>query len=228
MKIDQNYFKIKDEGVLNIDSTLNKNESILWKSRPKHLSYALQKCASFFPIALLWGAIDFSMIFFIIKNGQLPFAMILFILCFFALHLTPVWIFFAQLIKGLAELKYNKYYITNERIINQSGKSGRIIDEIPLEQIQSVNIKRSFWDKLFRVGDIYINGDKTSTVFFDIHDSEMIFSKLEEIVKMASKEAKNKTFYENNTICEYCGSYYDKNSVNCPICGAKNTFYKKD
>ncbi len=223
MKIDQNYFKTKTDECLDINKTLGKNEMILWKSKPKRISYALQKCASFFPVALLWGAIDIGIIVLLFSQGAITPLTFFFIIPFFALHLMPVWIFLWQLFKGLAELKYNKYYITNERIINQSGKSGRIIDEIKLEELNSINIKRSFWDKLFRVGDIYITGNKAATVFFDIHDCEMVYSKLDDIAKQATKEAKNKTFYENNVVCEYCDSCYDKKLNNCPICGARNS-----
>lgn len=222
MKIDQNYFKINETSSLDINSTLGKNEIILWKSKPKKISYAMQKCAAFFPFALLWGLFDVGCIFLIFSTGQKSMSILLFIIPFFAIHLAPVWIFIAQLVKGFNELKYNKYYITNKRVINQTGKLGRVIDEVKLEDLKSVNLKRSFWDKLFRVGDIYLTGSKSSTVLFDIHDSEMVYSKLNDIAIMATKEAKNKTFYENNTVCEYCDSCYDKKLNNCPICGAKN------
>ncbi len=222
--IDENYFKQTEETkVASTADLLNSREKVLWKGRPKKFAYVMSKSISMMPIALIWGAIDFTIIFTALPSFDEVGGLVIFFVFFFALHLMPVWIWLGSIIKATKEMKTLEYVITNKRILEVRGGQNKYLQcQVDLDDLKTVNLKKSFIDKMLKVGDIYISGNKgKNIVLFDITNSEFITNKISGLC-LNNKEttAKKAEFYKNNYECSHCGTYYDANVSKCPSCGA--------
>ena len=186
--INENYFKnskTETSQPTQIEDIIAKDEQILWRGKPKRKAYILSSIFSMFPFALIWLLFDGVFIVTMIATNafsQMPTAAILGIIVFFAFHLTPVWIWLGNIITASKGYKNLEYVFTNKRIIIRSGIIGIDFKNIYYSEIQSVNLKVGIFDKMLKVGDIYIKSKNSSQVLFDISDPYFITQKLQEIV----------------------------------------------
>ena len=187
-KINENYFKNSkntNSSATEIKDILNKDEQILWQGKPKKNAYILGSIFTMFPIGIVWLLFDGGFIATMIATGalkQMPIGMLIGIIAFFAFHLLPVWIWLGHIITANRNYKNLEYAFTNKRIIIKSGIIGIDFKNIYYSEIESVNLKVGLFDKLFKVGDIYIKSNNQSQVLFDIEDPYFITQKLQEIV----------------------------------------------
>lgn len=134
------------------------------------------------PIAILWLIIDGGFIagMCIIGKDMLAFIWAI-IVPFFAIHLMPVWIWISKIIHASTSHKNIEYAFTQKRIII---RTGLIVDfkNIYYSDITGVNLRVGFFDKLFKVGDIYISSQMLSAVLYDIPDPYFILKKIQKIV----------------------------------------------
>lgn len=217
--IDENFFKQKVK-IKTLEEQLEPDEKVLWKGCPKKTSYAINKSIQMMPIAIIWGLIDFGLLFgIIIPQGVFAEAWF-FLIPFFALHLMPVWIWLAQLIKASKELRGTKYVITNRRILEFKSGYGYISTSVEISKLTSVSIKRSGIDKLLLVGDIYLSAKSGNLVLFDIPRSEFIYGKIREMHETKAKSKDGIKFYEEHNECLHCGSFFPLEEAKCPNCGA--------
>lgn len=185
MKIDENYFYKNNIQANTIEDILNDGEKVLWRAKPNSRSYILSAVVKMLPLALLWMAADSFFIVIIatqMKAGTLPLAMLAFIIPFFLLHLTPVWIWLRNIIRSVAEIKNIEYAITDRRIILRSGVIGIDFKFVNFTEIDSINVRVGCVEKLFKVGDIYINSSVNSAVLQDIDTPYDIGRKLQKVV----------------------------------------------
>ncbi len=221
--IDSNYFKTENE-TKKAEDFLDEKETILWRGIPKKFAYVLGKTMTIMPLALLWLIIDVSILVFMCSVG-IPSMIWFFIIPFFALHLTPVWIWLAGMLKAAKETKTIEYVITNKRVIEFRGKTKYIHSQIHLKDLKDAVLKRNVVDKILKVGDIYVKESTTKEIVLsDIPNSEYMHTK---ILNLCNSRAKKDEFYENHSACEHCGSYYDNKSSKCPNCGAPKHKSKK-
>lgn len=220
MEINEQFFDKNKSKKITEKDLLSEDERVLWKGCPKKLSYVLGTSAFLIPIAIAWGLIDIGMITMMYVNfvKDQPL-MLLFIIPFFALHLAPVWILIFKIIHSNNIIKQRYYIITNFRIIEIAGqgKSPCIANTILLSDLKSATIHKDIFDKMLRVGDIRVYGQKSSLVIYDIADVDFIYSKINEIIKGNKADL----FYENGKICSHCGSLIKKDSIKCPNCGGR-------
>ena len=116
-----------------------------------------------------------------------------------------------------------QYVITNKRIMEIRGTTHLYIGtEVLIADMTGTTLKKSFIDKMLKVGDIYITGKKQkNVVLFDIPNSEFIFNKVEKLCSSAfDTNTKKSSFYDNNHECLHCGTYFDAGKNKCPSCGA--------
>lgn len=173
MKIDEKYFYDNAMQKNSIEDVLNNDEKVLWQGKPNAKSYVLAAMLKMLPIAIIWLIFDGAFIFFITAGmikGDIPTFILAFIIPFFLLHLTPVWIWLGGIIKAAREVKNLEYAITDRRIIIRSGVIGIDFKFINYTEVDSVNVKVGLIDKIFKVGDIYINSSVNSGVLWDISD----------------------------------------------------------
>ena len=184
MQIDERYFMDNALQKNNIDDVLNTDEKVLWRGAPNPKSYVLAAMVKMMPIALIWLIFDGTFIFFLatgMSSGDIPLGILAFIIPFFLLHLTPVWIWIGKTIKAAREVKNLEYAITDKRIIIRSGMIGIDFKFINYTEIDSVNVKVGLIDKIFRVGDIYINSSVNSGVLWDVEDPYKIGNALQKV-----------------------------------------------
>ena len=184
MKIDEKYFVNNDMQNNTIEDVLNSDEKVLWRSKPNTKSYVWAAVVKMLPIAILWLAIDSVFIFFIsrgMSRGEIPLALLGFIVPFFLIHLAPVWIWIFHTVKAKREVKNLEYAITDKRIIIRSGVIGIDFKFVNYTEIDSVNIKVGIIDRIFKVGDIYINSSVNSAVLWDIENPYKIGRALQKV-----------------------------------------------
>lgn len=196
-RIDENYFKVDESMKKNsIEDILDSGENVLWREKPNKKDYICSKIFNMLPIALIWLIFDGVMIGMIFGTGaidSMKLGMILFLIGFFLLHLTPVWIWLGGIIKGYLEIKNIEYAFTEKRIIVRSGVIGIDFRYIYYTDVQSVNLKVGLLDRIFKVGDVYIKANNESIVLFDIKNPYQITKKLEKI----TLDIKSDIYYPN-------------------------------
>lgn len=185
--IDENYFN-PDEGIKQnqVEDILEEGETILQRLKPDRTDYILEAIFKGLPIALLWAAFDTFAIIMMFSSGafaEMGGWMALFIIGFFGLHLIPVWLYVGGIIKRVAGYKNIEYVITDKRIIIRSGLIGIDFRYFYYSAIQSVTVKVGLWDRLFKVGDLYLTATNQAAVLEDIKNPYFFGTKIEKIVQ---------------------------------------------
>lgn len=183
-KFDENYFKIDDEPQeFDIDSLLGKDEQKLWSGKPKKSAYIFSNFFKMLPIALIWILFDGFAIAMIARNiGSMPTPAIIFLCVFFLFHLIPVWMWLYGIITANRRHKNLEYVFTDKRIIIKTGVVGIDIQNIYYSDIESVNVRVNWVDKMLKVGDIYIKSADKAQVLWDIEKPYGITNRLQKIV----------------------------------------------
>lgn len=184
MQVNEKYFYDNSFQKNTIDDVLNSNEKVLWRGSPNAKSYILAAMLKMLPIALIWIIFDGAFIVGIsiaMAQDAIPLGILGFVIPFFLLHLTPVWIWIGNTVKAFREVKNLEYAITDKRVIIRSGMIGIDFKFILYTEIDSVNIKVGFIDRLFKVGDIYINASVNSGVLWDVSNPYGVGSALQKV-----------------------------------------------
>jgi len=194
-KIDESYF-IKDPIKQNkIEDILDEDEKILVELKPNKTAYILEYILRSLPIVLIWAGFDISVLVMIAKSGAFAHTIaVVMISIFFALHLLPIWMFIAGLIKNTAGFKNLQFYLTDKRIIGRSGLIGIDFKSIFYSDIVGVNVKVSITDRILKVGDIYISAKEQSMCINDVKDPYFYMSRLQKI----SLDIKADIYYPND------------------------------
>lgn len=179
-----------------VEDILEKDEKILQRLKPNAKVIRLEAIFKGMPLALLWFSIDAIFIVTMFTTGAVEEApwMIAFMIGFFALHLLPVWLYIANLIKNLAGYKNIEYVFTDKRIIIRSGLVGIDFKSIYYTSLESVNLKVGLFDRLFKVGDIYLKANTQTAVLEDIENPYVYLSKLQKI----ALDIKSDIYYPND------------------------------
>lgn len=213
MKIDEKYFYDNALQKNNIDDVLNNDEKVLWRGKPNAKSYVLAAMLKMLPIAIIWIIFDGAFIVGIsigMTRGDIPLGVLGFVIPFFLLHLTPVWVWIANTVKAVREVKNLEYAVTDKRIIIRSGMIGIDFKFINYTEIDSVNIKVGIIDRIFKVGDIYINSSVNAAVLWDVENPYGIGTALQKV----TTDIKSDIHYPNAMRPENNPGYktgYDKN-----------------
>ena len=181
MQVNEKYFNDNANQMHEIEDVLTDGEKILWRGKPNKASYIWAAVLKMMPIALLWLAFDGAFIYMMLTTDQAPTEMTWFIIPFFAIHLAPVWIWIGNIVKAVGEIRNIEYAITDKRVIIRSGLIGIDFKFINHTEIDSVNVKVSFVDKLCNVGDVYINSTSNSAVLFDLDNPYNIAKNLQKL-----------------------------------------------
>jgi len=184
MKIDEKYFYDNSLQSNSVEDVLNDDEKVLWRGKPNAKSYVLAAMLKMLPIAIIWLIFDGAFIVGIsigMSHGQIPLSLLGFIIPFFLLHLMPVWMWIINTVKAFKEVKNLEYAITDRRVIIRSGVIGIDFKFVNYTEIDSVNIKVGFIDKIFKVGDIYINSSVNSAVLWDVSNPYKIGRALQKV-----------------------------------------------
>lgn len=191
MQINDKYFGNNSNQMSAIDDVLDNGEKILWRGSPNKASYIGANILKMMPFALLWLAIDCTIIFGMFLADDFPQDMLWFIIPFFAIHLTPVWIWIANIVKAVAEIKNIEYAITDRRVIIKSGAIGVDFKFVSHTDIDSINVKIGFVDKICHVGDVYINSKSSAVVLFDLQEPNFVANNLQKLSFDVKRDAQS-------------------------------------
>ena len=186
-QINKDYFDINEDMKANtIDDILVEGEQKLVELTPHKKTFILESFLKGLPFALLWGGFDAFFIVMMITTGAFNemggTAMIFVIIGFFVIHLIPVWLYIAGIIKKLAGYKNIKYVLTDKRIIIRSGLIGIDFKIFYYSEIDSIDVKVGLLDRIFKVGDLYIKSKTQSAVIEDIKAPYAYSSKIQKII----------------------------------------------
>ena len=202
---------------LTIKDHLQKNEKILWHQKPKAKSYIASQVAGLTPFAIIWLLFDSIAIFSVIAFGDFPTYVYFILVVFFGVHLTPVWIWIAGIVKAYREVKNTEYYITNLRVIKVDlSYSVQISEFVNISEITDVDLTKSWFDKISKVGDIKILAGEDTLKLYDIREPEKIYT----IFSRIKEKYKNLSGLPDYKFCEYCGRELGEDENNCQSCGA--------
>ena len=193
--IDENYFKMPTNKPSNaIEELVGDGEKILLKVKPKKSAYKFNSIVGFLPIGIFWLVIDVGFICGIAFTGGVPNMLWAFLVPFFAVHMFPVWICIANIVKADRSWKNLEYAFTDRRIIIRSGVIGINIVNIYYADIKGVNMKIGLFDRMFKVGDIYISTEGKSQVLYDLEKPYFILDRVQKIVL----DLKTDVYFPNN------------------------------
>ncbi len=101
---------------------------------------------------------------------------------FFAVHLAPAWFGIVTIMRAGKAWKNLEYAFTDKRIIIRSGIIGINIANVYYADIKGVNMRIGVFDRLFKVGDIYISAEGQSQVLYDLENPYFILERIQKIV----------------------------------------------
>lgn len=184
MNIDENYFKTDNPMKQNsVEDILSKDEKILQRLKPNKRVLLLESIFKGLPVVLLWVAFDTFFIVMMIVTGAFKEnpGLIPAVIAFFALHLLPLWLYILNIIKTMAGAKNIEYVFTDKRIIIRSGVIGIDFKNIYYTDVQGINCKVGIFDRMFKVGDLYIKALNQSAVLMNIETPYFYLQKLQKI-----------------------------------------------
>ena len=170
-----------------IKTMLADNEEVIWFGNPQKKCHVLGAILKMLPIAIIWALVDGFMIGAMVRMGTFnEVSYLKFILIpFFLVHLTPVWLWIAGIIKAYAGYKKITYCITNQRIIIKQGIISSDLRSILLSEVDSLNLRAGILDKICKTGDVYVVGKTLSITFNDVINPEEVYKKLNDTLSVA-------------------------------------------
>lgn len=162
-------------------------ENILLELKPKKNAFVANKVLAMMPIAIIW--LGFDSTFIIAAFSGAMGGMSWFLIPFFALHLMPVWIWLGNVFTANRRWKNTMYYVTDRRIIIQTGFLDRELQTVYYKDIRDVNLRVGLLDKLLKVGDIHFDmghftskGRAVTKAFLDVENPHEAYSRIQRIV----------------------------------------------
>ena len=162
-------------------------ETILLELRPMKNAFVLNKILGMMPIAVIWLCLD--SIFIVNALGSPMNGVTWFLIPFFALHLMPVWIWLANVLTANRRWKNTTYYVTDRRIIIQTGFLERGLQTVYYKDIQDINLRVGLIDRFLGVGDIYFDtgrdytkGKMLTKAFLDLDEPQKAYDQIQKIV----------------------------------------------
>lgn len=172
-----------------VKELLLSDEQVLWEAKPKKSAYVISAIIKMMPIALIWIAFDTAFILGIIKiTGTFPWYLWL----FFAAHLIPVWIWIANIVKSVLEIKNIEYLATDKRLIVKRGVIADVIN-VSYADVTSIDLKVGLIDKILGVGDLYVDTKSQDVILSDVQNPYKVVNELQQI----AFTSKNDVYFPN-------------------------------
>ena len=94
-------------------------------------------------------------------------------------------------------ISFTKYILTSEKLLIESGILSRNQEEIRLYRITDFSVKQSFFQRLFRVGNIYISSSDNTQGEFTIYEIKTPYNVKELLSDMVEQEREKKGIVTN-------------------------------
>ena len=165
---------------------LTAGETILWRGKPKRSAFIASKSLTLLPIAVIWLILDLGFIGNAFQSGD----MLYFMIPFFALHLMPVWIWLGSTVTAGRRWKNTNYYVTNRRIIIQSGFFAINETSLFYKDLRNAQLRIGLLDHLFHTGDIvfdsgtilYNNKQQKGPVLEDLENPQEVYNRIQKTI----------------------------------------------
>ncbi|MDO4789327.1 MAG: PH domain-containing protein [Johnsonella sp.] len=143
-----------------IERMIEQDESVLWSGKPDKLIYSIGS-PFFYIFALIWGAVDtgFIFLFMLAGEGAVEGPPTVFLIPFFILHMTPVWIAILGPIYRFFSSSKVEYLLTNKRIYIKSGLIGADIRSLELYEVQNLSVDVGLLEKMRGAGTILLTAN---------------------------------------------------------------------
>ena len=142
---------------------LSSNEQIYWSGKKAIGVSVLEAIFNPFLIfAFIWGMFDLGFIGqMLAETGVAKDSQVVkFLIIFFAIHLMPVWIYLAGVIKSVVKSINTEYLITGKDIYIKTGNGEKNTIKVSIANIEFIGVDRGIFDKICGTGDITWKGDK--------------------------------------------------------------------
>ena len=162
-------------------------EQILWQAKPKRNAFVVNKVLTMMPFALIWLIFDGFILGQMLSVGDGLF----FLIPFMVLHLMPVWIWLGNMVTANRRWKNTVYYVTDRRILIQTGFIDRDLQTVYYKDIRNVDLRIGLVDKMLGVGDVYFDlgeyrsGGKNhalSKAFLDVEEPQAVYTRIQKII----------------------------------------------
>ena len=162
-------------------------EQVLLSVKPKKNAFVANKIFTMLPFAVIWLLFDSVFIGAAFSGGMGGMSFIM--IPFFCLHLMPVWIWLGNVLTANRRWKNTMYYVTDKRIIIQTGFLDRELQTIYYKDIRDVNLRIGLLDKVLGVGDIHFDmghfdrkGRAVTKAFLDIENAQAMYTRIQKII----------------------------------------------
>lgn len=175
-----------NEIVFGINDILEKDEEVVWTGKPKIGPFVFSKIKELIFFAIIWIIFDGAAIVSMICTdafSQMPSSVCIMIVVFFAVHLLPVWIFIAKVIKANSSCKSVEYFLTTKRVIIKTSSTGLEYSSFSYNDITDCQLSYKGINKMSKCGDILFNTVQGQFEFLSITNCQAEFVKIREIVK---------------------------------------------
>ena len=175
-------------------------EAVLWRGKPKKSAFIASHSLTMLPIAVIWLIFDLGFIGSAFADG----AMMLIMIPFFALHLMPVWIWLGSMLTAGKRWKNTQYYVTNRRIIIQSGFFAVNEKSLFYKDIRNAQLRIGLIDKISGTGSIVLDDG-----YYDYHNRKKVpGTRLEHLEDAQSAYSRiQKTILDIQTDIEFPNAY---------------------
>lgn len=181
-----------DESLRNLAAMVDKDEKVLWFSKPNKTCFILECIFNpFLPFALLWFILDFTILISAATadNASETFPSILIFMLF---HFTPVWIYLGGIFTCTIKYKNTAYMITTKGVYISSGLFTKNREMKPFTDLSHINIHRGIIDQFIGVGDVVLTCSHNSHspshksglngfAICDIADYERVYKMISEL-----------------------------------------------
>ena len=166
------------------------DERIVFKTKPNKKAHIWESILKNIGFVLIWMAIDVAALVFSFVNNDIEWTFRIMILAFLALHMFPVWLWVAGIVRSVKQAQNAEYALTEKRIIIKSGKLAHDFRVIYYKDIVKIDMKRGRLDKMCGVADIYIRTNTESVALPNIAEVEDVWKQLSILVAQENPDFK--------------------------------------
>lgn len=102
---------------------------------------------------------------------------------FFGIFMLVVILSTVRLLADLIAREFTKYTLTNERVIKEAGILRRVVNEIPTDAIQGVNLQSPLFGQLLDYGSLIIPSAGMVVRFWDLPHAQQWKQTIQELSK---------------------------------------------
>lgn len=177
---------------ITIEKYLKADEKILWRGKAKDGELLLCSVFNVFPVLLLWLAAEVLVLAYAGYNtifGKFNVYYLLLTIGAVVLHIVPVGVWLASVIRENERIRGDEYYITDKRLIIVHSFAHDSVEFVSKDDIDDAFLKRSLAEMILGSGKIVIETGDEKIVLRSIEDAQKNFKRAYKALFKKSGEA---------------------------------------